>query len=125
MHRHRKVLPDLDARCCTRAYPVRLHLEEVYSVCREELLTFEARLQPDESLKSPFLNVGQLATRLDQLLTHKGKLRFGFPAGTLVDDPGSAGCPGLRTQPTCCMYAYEQCATSRCRASCQAECKPR
>ena len=28
----RKVLPDLDARCCTRAYLVRVHLEEVYSV---------------------------------------------------------------------------------------------
>ena len=26
-------------------------------------------------------------TRLDQLLTHKGKLEIGFPAGTLADDP--------------------------------------
>ena len=83
----RKVLPDLDARCCTRAYLVRVHLDEVYSVSREELLTFEGILQPGESLKSPFFNVGQLTTRLDQLLTHKGKLNFGFPAGTLADDP--------------------------------------
>ena len=43
----RKVLPDLDARCCTRAYPIRVHLDEVYSASREKLLTFEARLQPD------------------------------------------------------------------------------
>ena len=61
----RKVLPDLDARRCTRAYLLRVHLEEVYSVSREELLTFEARLNPDESLESPFCNVEQLTTRLD------------------------------------------------------------
>ena len=80
-------MPDLDSRCCTRAYLVRVHLEEVYSVSREELLTFEARLQLDESLKSPCFNVGQLTTRLDQLRTHKGKLNFGLPAATLADDP--------------------------------------
>ena len=83
----RKVLPDLDARCCTRAYLVRVHLDEVYSVSREQLLICAARLQPDESLKSPYFNLGQLTTRLDQLLTHKGKLNFGFPAGTLADNP--------------------------------------
>ena len=64
-----------------------MHLDEVYSVSREELLTFEARLQPDECLKSPFFNVAQHTTRLERLLTHKGKLNFGFPAGTLADDP--------------------------------------
>ena len=64
-----------------------MHLEKVYLVSREELLTFKARLQPDEALKSPFFNVGQLTTRLDQLLTHKGKLNLGFPAGTLAGDP--------------------------------------
>ena len=42
------VLPDLDARCCTRAYLVRVHLDEVYSVSTEQLLTFDARLQPDD-----------------------------------------------------------------------------
>ena len=44
-------------------------------------------MQPDESLKSPFFKVRQLTTELDQLLTHKGKLNFVFPAGTLADDP--------------------------------------
>ena len=101
----RKALPDLDARCCTRAYLVRVHLDEVYSVSRDEQLTFEASLQPDESLSSPFFNVGQVTTRLDQLLTHEGKLNFGFPAGRPAlwpRTPGSAGCSSWRTQPTCC-----------------------
>ena len=48
----RNVLPDEDARCMTRAYMIQIFRSQVYLVSREELLLFEARLQPDELLKS-------------------------------------------------------------------------
>lgn len=82
----RKVLWDEEARCCTRETLIRAYREEIYTISREELLVYESRLQPDEILKSPFFNVGQMMARLDRLLVIKGKPQLGFPPGTLCDD---------------------------------------
>lgn len=79
-------LPDQESRCCTRSYLVKVFNREVYTVSRHELLIFEAQLRPDETIKSPFFNIGVLKSRLDRLLRAHGKLRLGYPSGTNADD---------------------------------------
>lgn len=82
----RFVLPDLDARCTTRPYLIRVQQGEVFRVSREDLLTFEARITSDETTKASFFHIGVLRERLDRFLELTNQPRFGFPPGSNPDD---------------------------------------
>lgn len=80
-----KVLPSIEARCSVRTYIIGVAEGESYSIDKAELLTFEARLSPDELQRSAFYSIGSLKDKLERFLELKGKLPFNFPPGTLPD----------------------------------------
>jgi hypothetical protein len=80
------VLPSKDSRSITKQYLYQVHQGEVFRITKEVLLGFEATLQTDDFIKTPFYNVGYLIQRLDILLQQTGRRQLGFPAGVQPDD---------------------------------------
>ena len=80
------ILPDIDARCTTKAYLARVQAGEVWRVRREQLLQFESGLTIEEQTKSSFFHIGVMKLRLERFMALSGVQEFGFPVGTNPDE---------------------------------------
>lgn len=80
------LLPDMDARCSTRAYLISVFRGTAFRVRRQEILSFEVNLSPDHLLKSSFFNLTVLKERASVYLAQLQYPVFGFPLNTNPDE---------------------------------------
>lgn len=79
-------LPDKDSRGLSKLYLARVHRNMVFRVNRQVLLQYECGLQQDETLKTSFLNLGLLMSRMNLLLQQLAQPQLGFDQNTLPDE---------------------------------------
>lgn len=80
------LLPDVDARCCTRSYLLQVFHGEVFRIRRQEILAFEVTLTSEQTQKSSFFNMNLLKERASAFLLQLGYAGFGFPNNTNPDE---------------------------------------
>lgn len=75
-----------DSRGMNRSQLVRIYTAQVYRVTRQDMLQFEANLQPAETRKSTFYCVSLLYERLQTLMELMNLPPLGYPEGTVPEE---------------------------------------